>query len=206
MTPWQPDDPPNIMCFAALMLALAAYGCGTVEIQSEPRDAEVFAITQGQDKGEPLGKTPYKATLSELSKIVGSGPILLQIRKIGFQPQNVIVPDIPGGQLKIATDLKSNISEAYRDINRAVRLALRAEREILEKKFDAALATAQEIRKISENAVSAYEIEGAVLLLQGDLTKSLESWERSLAIDPDNTDARAMAQLIKERLGRTSTP
>lgn len=191
---------------SALAAPLAIAGCGTVEIQSEPRDADVFAVTQGQDKGKPLGKTPYKATLSELSKLAGSGPILLQIRKNGFQSQSVVVPDIPGGQLKISTDLKSSTSESFRDINRAVRLALRAEREILEKRFDAALATAQEIRKINESAVISHEIEGAVLMLQGELTKSRESWERSLAIDPDNSDARAMLQLIKEKSGRSDTP
>jgi tetratricopeptide (TPR) repeat protein len=189
----------------ALILGSILCACGTVEIQSEPRDAEIFAITQGQDKGEPLGSTPYKANLSDLSKIVGSGPILLQIRKNGYQTQSVIVPDIPGSQLKISTDLKSSTTETHRDINRTVRLALRAEREILEKRLDAALATAKEIRQINENAASAYEIEGAVRMLQGDVSKSLESWERSLAIDPENTDARAMIQLLKEKLGTPSS-
>ena len=186
----------------ATLIAVLTASCATVEITSEPRDAEVFILRPGQNSGKSLGKTPYQGKLSEIVGMAGEGPIILQLRKAGFMPQSIFVPNISGSDLKVSTIMPSSSTETYPDINRVVRLALRAEREILEKRFDAAVASAQEIRKINENATSSYEIEGAVYLLKGDLEKSLASWRKSLAISPDNADATGMVNLIEAKLGR----
>ena len=187
----------------AFLFAVIA-GCGTVEINSEPREAEIFVLGPGQDKGRPLGKTPFQGALSDMTDIAGEGPLVIQLRKQGYLPQSIFVPNVSGSDLKISLVLPSAKSDSqFTEINRIVRIALRAEREILEKRFDAAMASAQEIRKINENATSSYEIEGAVFLLKGQLEKSLSSWQKSLAIEPQNADALGMVNLIEKKLGRT---
>jgi hypothetical protein len=186
---------------AASLLVFGACACGTITVTSTPQGAEVALIQPGQDKGNPIGTTPFTSPLSTLTSKVGDGPIILQVRKPGFQAQNFVVPDVSGARLKLATVLPQVNSGAYIDINRIVRLTLQAERQILQNQLDEAIATAVEIRKINENVTSAWEIEGTAQLMKGDFARSRLAWQRSLEIDGDNPDALHMIQLVDEKLG-----
>jgi tetratricopeptide (TPR) repeat protein len=146
----------------------------------------------GKSDPKILGKTPYEVKLSELGAAANAGPIVLQIRKTGFHPQFLYVPNISGGKLEFSTNLKPTTISSYSDINRIIKLTLLGERQLQLKQFDDAIKTAQLLKGINENIAVAWDIEGAAYLLKGDKQKSKFAWERSIEIDPENPDTVKM--------------
>jgi tetratricopeptide (TPR) repeat protein len=167
-------------------------GCGSVSIKSAPDAAEVLVMIPGKSDPKILGKTPYEVKLSELGAAANAGPIVLQIRKAGYHPQFLYVPNVSGGKLEFSTNLKPTIVSNYSDINRIIKLTLLAERQLQMKQYDEAIKTAQLLKGINENIAVAWDIEGAAYLLKGDKTKSKLAWERSIEIDPENPDTAKM--------------
>jgi hypothetical protein len=180
-----------------LALLLPFLGCGSVSIKSAPDNAEVLVMIPGKSEPKVLGKTPYEVRLSELGSAANAGPIILQIRKIGFHPQFLYVPNASGGKLEFSTNLKPTTISSYSDINRIIKLTLLGERQLQMKQYDDALKTAAALKQINENIAVAYDIEGAAYLLKGDRDKSKIAWERSLEIDPENPDTTKMLLKIK---------
>jgi hypothetical protein len=179
----------------SLKFILAAFllsGCGSVSIKSAPDAAEVLVMIPGKSEPKVLGKTPYEVRLSELGSAANSGPIILQIRKTGFHPQFLYVPNASGGKIEFSTNLKPSIISSYSDINRIIKLTLLGERQLQLKRLDEALKTAQSLKLINENIAVAWDIEGAAYLLKGDRERSKSAWERSLEIDPENPDTTKM--------------
>jgi len=167
-------------------------GCGSVSIKSAPDAAEVLVMIPGKSDPKVLGKTPYEARISELGAAANAGPIVLQIRKNGYHPQFLYVPNASGGKLEFSTNLKPTLVSNYSDINRIIKLTLLAERQLQTKQLDDAIKTAQSLKLINENIAVAWDIEGAAYLLKGDRAKSKASWERSIEIDPENPDTTKM--------------
>jgi len=167
-------------------------GCGSVSIKSAPDAAEVLVMIPGKSDPKVLGKTPYEARISELGAAANAGPIVLQIRKNGYHPQFLYVPNASGGKLEFSTNLKPTLVSNYSDINRIIKLTLLAERQLQTKQLDDAIKTAQSLKLINENIAVAWDIEGAAYLLKGDRVKSKASWERSIEIDPENPDTTKM--------------
>jgi hypothetical protein len=180
-----------------LALLLPFLGCGSVSIKSAPDNAEVLVMIPGKSEPKVLGKTPYEVRLSELGSAANAGPIILQIRKIGFHPQFLYVPNASGGKLEFSTNLKPTTISSYSDINRIIKLTLLGERQLQMKQYDDALKTAAALKQINENIAVAYDIEGAAYLLKGARDKSKIAWERSLEIDPENPDTTKMLLKIK---------
>lgn len=181
--------------WALVQLLLSPFllmGCGSVSIKSAPDAAEVLVMIPGKSDPKILGKTPYEVKLSELGSAANAGPIVLQIRKTGFHPQFLYVPNASGGKLEFSTNLKPTIVSNYSDINRIIKMTLLGERQLQMKQFDEAIKTAQLLKGINENIAVAWDIEGAAYLLKGDKTRSKLAWERSIEIDPENPDTAKM--------------
>ncbi len=182
-----------IFPFAKIWLGvLIITGCGSVSIKSAPDAAEVLVMIPGKSDPKVLGKTPYEARISELGAAANAGPIVLQIRKNGYHPQFLYVPNASGGTLEFSTNLKPTLISNYSDINRIIKLTLLGERQLQTKQLEEALKTAQSLKMINENIAVAWDIEGAAYLLKGDRVKSKLAWERSIEIDPENPDTTKM--------------
>jgi hypothetical protein len=181
----------------ALALSFWTLGCGSVAIKSAPDNAEVLVMIPGKSEPKVLGKTPYEVKLSELGSAANAGPIIIQIRKTGFHPQFLYVPNVSGGKLEFSTNLKPTIISSYSDINKIIKLTLLGERQLQMKQFDEALKTAAALKLINENIAVAFDIEGAAYLLKGERQKSKIAWDRSLEIDPENPDTTKMLMKIK---------
>ncbi|MEI8024747.1 MAG: hypothetical protein WCI18_00230 [Pseudomonadota bacterium] len=175
-----------------LLGVLTLTGCGSVSIKSAPDAAEVLVMIPGKSDPKVLGKTPYEARISELGAAANAGPIVLQIRKTGYHPQFLYVPNASGGTIEFSTNLKPTVISNYSDINRIIKLTLLGERQLQTKQLDEALKTAQSLKLINENIAVAWDIEGAAYLLKGDRIKSKLAWERSIEIDPENPDTAKM--------------
>lgn len=185
-----------------LLVFLTITGCGSVSIKSAPDAAEVLVMIPGKSEPKVLGKTPYEARISELGAAANAGPIVLQIRKTGYHPQFLYVPNASGGTIEFSTNLKPTLISNYSDINRIIKLTLLGERQLQTKQLDEALKTSQSLKLINENIAVAWDIEGAAYLLKGDRVKSKIAWERSIEIDPENPDTTKMLS----RMNPTESP
>jgi tetratricopeptide (TPR) repeat protein len=192
-------------CRLAVVLATSV-GCGTVSVRSVPTEAEVSVFLPGKEAPKVLGKTPFDADLGDLEDYVNEGTIVLVVKKAGYLPSQFVVPNLAGGKLDIETSLQPNLPSNYTEVNRIVGLTLRAERHILSKQFDEALATSAEIKRLNENIAAAYEIDAAVHFLKADLEKSRAAWIRAIELDPNNPEAQNMLALVEKRLGIAPSP
>jgi len=188
-----------------LALAIAATGlfdsCGTVAVRSSPTGADITVMQPGKMDTKPLGKTPFEGKLSDLGSAANSGPIVIQIRKDGYIPQSLYVPNASGSRLEFDTNLKPMNPGSYDDMNKIIKLVLQAERQIMLKQVDEALKTASAIKAMNDNISAAWEIEGAAHFVKGDLSNAKIAWTRSLEIDPENPDTAKMLQTIDEKSG-----
>lgn len=178
--------------------------CGTVSIKSTPPEAEVGIVLADQEKPKSLGKTPLTMDLSDIEDAVNTGTIVVVVKKRGYVPQHFVIPNLSGGELDINAILSPNLPSNFQAINRIVTLTLRAEREIIQKRFDDAIKTAAEIKKINENVSSAYEIEGTVFFLQKKMKKSRFAWIRALELEPNNPEGQKILASIEKSLGVSS--
>jgi hypothetical protein len=188
-----------------LVLALAGttclVSCGTVAVRSSPTGADITVMQPGKMDAKPLGKTPFEGKLSDLGTAANSGPIVIQIRKDGYIPQSLYVPNASGSRLEFDTNLKPLNPGSYEDMNKIIKLVLQAERQIMLKQVDEALKTATAIKAMNDNISVAWEIEGAAHFVKGDLSNAKIAWTRSLEIDPENPDTARMLQTIDEKSG-----
>lgn len=185
---------------ALLVLTLNSCG-GTLNVRTSPSEAEVVLVQTGRIDSKPLGKTPYVAKISELGTAANNGPIVVQVKKPGFMPQNLFIPNATGSKLDFDVILRPINPGSYEDMNKIIKLVLQAERQILLKQYDDAIKSAEVIKSMNENIAAAWEIEGAAQFVKGDLQKARIAWNRSLAIDPENPDTAKLLKTIDEKLG-----
>jgi len=183
-----------------LSLLLLATGCGTLTVRSSPPEADVGIILPGRETPKMIGQTPYSASFSELKDSVNQGTVVVVVQKRGYIPQKFVIPNLGSGNLELEASLLPNLPSNYQEVNRVVALTLRAERLILEQRFDEALEVASEIKGINENVASAFEIEGTVHFLQREFDKSRFAWIRALELDPNNPEGQSMLTRVEEQL------
>jgi tetratricopeptide (TPR) repeat protein len=185
---------------ANLSLVLLSASCGTVSVISNPPEAEVSIVLPGKESLKPLGKTPLEVPISNLEGAVNQGTVVLVVDREGYVPQRFIVPNLGGGKLSIEATLSPFFDTNYQEFNNVIGKVLKAERLVLEKRLDEALATAKEIKAINENVAVAHEIEGTALFLKGDFANSRFAWIRALELDPNNHESRTMLDVVTSKL------
>lgn len=192
---------PRIDIVIPLAFTIGLSSCGTVGIKSTPSDAEVSVMQPGRSDAKPLGKTPYEGKLSDLGSAANNGPIVVQIKKPGYMTQSLFIPNASGSRIEFDTNLKPVNPGSFSDMNKIIKLVLQAEREIMTKQLDDALKTASSIKAMNDNIAMAWDIEGAVHFLKGDLSKAKVAWLRSLELDPENPETTKMLSKIDQQLG-----
>jgi hypothetical protein len=188
------------LVFATFVILTNSCG-GTLNVRTNPAEAELFLVQPGKVDSKSLGKTPYTAKIGDLGAAANGGPIVVQVQKKGFMPQSLYIPNATGSKLDFDVNLRPVNPGSYEDVNKIVKLVLQAERQIMLKQVDEAIKTADAIKAINDNIAMAYEIEGAAQFVKGDLQKARVAWNRSLAIDPENPDTVKMLKTIDEKIG-----
>lgn len=172
----------------------------TVSVESTPGAAEVAVATSTTSDAKVLGTTPLSLDLATLHKDTGGAPLVLIVRKPGFEPQRFALDSSATRDLDIKVGLATDQAQAH-EVNRYIAQVLRGQRMLIQKRYDEALRIAAEIRSTSSNIASAYEIEGAAYFLTNRLREARFAWARVLEIDPNNEEARGMLALVEARLG-----
>lgn len=185
-----------------LALCLLVTNCaGSLKVISNPTDAQILLYKPGKEEPQPLGKTPFEASTGDLADAVNDGTIVIVVQKDGHFPKSFVIPNLMGGDLSIEANLSPSSTANYQQVNEIVAKLFQAERLLKEKRFDEALKTADEIKKINENVAAAYHIAASVYFLQNALEKSRFEWIRALELDPSSADAQKMLALIEKKMG-----
>ena len=191
----------QILALTTATMAALASGCASVSIDSNPPDADVIMILPGEETERNLGKTPFRSDLSSLSEAVNEGAVTLVVRKRGYLSQHFLVPNVPHMDLKLETHLLPDLPRNYEEVNKVVGSVLKGQRFLLQKRYPEALQTAAEIKKVSENIASAYEIEGSAYFLTSKFREARYAWMKVLDLEPENHDAKTMLRLVETRMG-----
>ncbi|MEN9826415.1 MAG: hypothetical protein RI953_2160 [Pseudomonadota bacterium] len=189
--------------FLLMILISTLAGCASVNITSKPPAADVILAVPGQETGKLLGKTPLQQNLSEITKLSNRSTIVVTLKKPGYRSQNFVIPNLGGGKLEIEANLLPIGSDDSADINIAVRYLLEAEKYIIEKNFKEALKVLEKSRASNPNIAAAYTFEGTIYMLQNQVEKAREAFYKALALDPQDTEVRA---LLAETGGNTDAP
>jgi len=177
--------------------------CATVSITSRPTGADVVLAIPGQEAGKVLGKTPFTGPVSEIAKSANRSTLLVTIKKSGFRPYSVVIPNLGSGKLEIDASLQPTGGDDAADLNLAVRYILEAEKEIIDKNYKNALKALDKAKAANPNIAATFMFEGIVHNLQNDKNKAREAFVRALALDPTDTDIRT---LLNELGGDTAAP
>jgi tetratricopeptide (TPR) repeat protein len=155
-------------------------------------------VSTREAESKVIGRTPLTVATSDVPKGVDDGPVLLEVSKEGFQAKTLLLPNLPGSSLSFELVLEPREGLDYRAINRILAIAFQAERDLLQKRFEETLKGAESLKAINPNLAIAYQLEGSVSFLKGDLEKSRHAWRRALELNPEDPEARNMLNAIEK--------
>lgn len=193
--------------FALCSLSLAFIGCaqGNIRVNTVPEAAEVFA---GYDGSQPtkVGQTPLKLEGDFISRKRGSF-VTLTLRKEGYQTETVVLPTSHlGADLNVTSKLEEyKMSLQCHDQNTAIQKVSRgtASVQYLIKagRYSEALGQIDVLLSEFPGVSVLYDLKGNVLYLSKDLSGALAAYDKSVEIDPNNSDTQRIRAKIRGILG-----
>lgn len=193
----------------AVILSLFGFGaitgCATASIglDSVPNQAEVYAQPLGGGEPALLGKTPLNLRAPEILKQTGgSGPVLLEFRKNGYNAHRAVITDLSPVDLnlKVALLPMSGLEDQDR-MNQLIDTVFEAQRLALSGRFEDATAQVKRVQKEAPQMAAAYEIEGGIYFLQNRLTEALDAYRIAARFNPANPETTRMRNFLEDALG-----
>ncbi len=185
--------------FGLVGCAFLVCSCASLKVISQPPGADVILLAANNSQPKIVGKTPYESAVSDLSEFTGGGPIVVQVKQTGYQPQNFLVPTL-GGEYVVEANLERNPFASFDELNKIVKMAFLAERQILQKQYDDALKTAEKLQSINDNVAMAFQIKGTVYFIQGKFNESRFALVRALELDPENPEVKNMLTAVETKI------
>ena len=186
---------------------------GSLSITSNPKDSDVFVITQSGAK-QNIGKTPLNVSMTRL-QIPKDGMSEIRVEKKGFTSSGYLVPySAVGATHQIEAVLKEEDvnKNAFKEvetcedlskesINKIGKNIASIQALILKKDLDVASATVSTSIAEFPYVAVLYDLQGNIYYLQKNYARALSSYERSLAIDPKSIETSIMVKRLKEITG-----
>jgi tetratricopeptide (TPR) repeat protein len=179
-----------------LFLSLALASCastGSVIIESNPIDANVFWLDTKSGQSSLIGKTPLTFS-KDLAKEKGSDVFQLKIEKEGFESKHTSVASF-GHETTFLNIQLSSVHSANAELKKAFEvnreLLSEATRLASVKRFSEALSRVEKILQTDPKNDEAHAAKGSLLYLMKDYDGAETSWKKSLEINPANDIVRA---------------
>lgn len=189
------------------LIFLPLLGCstGTVKITSMPEKAEVFI---GYDGAQPtkLGETPLSLEGEHISRKKGSFLTLL-IKKEGYQTESAILPtSYISSDLTFTSKLEDykltqQCADATQAIQKISRGTANVQYMVKSHRLVEALQQVDDLIREFPGVSVLYDLRGNILYLNKDLAGALNAYERSLELDPTNSDTSRMRLKLRGILG-----
>jgi tetratricopeptide (TPR) repeat protein len=176
-----------------------------VRVSTVPEAADVYV---GYDGGQPakVGQTPLKLESDLISQRKGRF-VTLTLKKEGFQTETVILPTSQfGADLSVTSKLDEyKLSMQCHDQNTAIQKVSRgtASVQYLIKagRFTEALGQIDVLLSEFPGVSVLFDLKGNVLYLSKDLSGALAAYDKSVELDPTNTDTQRIRAKIRGILG-----
>lgn len=195
--------------FLSFILSMALVACSTsqLQVESEPSGVDVSINSAGNSR-QKIGKTPLMLTKLNAPQLF-SEELQVSLSKEGYHGESFLIPPASGS---VQGRIQASLSEDV--VSKSCQNSVTA-------LIEASDAVAQVQRIIygknyveAERALATYTIKfagvpvfhsllGNVWYLQKNLDKALESYERAIAIQPQNQETQRMIDKMKSIRGGT---
>jgi tetratricopeptide (TPR) repeat protein len=175
-----------------------------IAINSNPSGAQVSYLMQtGEYKN--IGKTPFLVPddIYAQWRQDGRGYVVLKVSLPGHVPENIFLNIKENYKLDYMAQLNQvdiwNNKELEVSSTAANKLALKVQRinqNVFKKQFEMALSEVEALIEQFPKAHVFYDIKGSIFFLMGRKNEAITSYESSLALQPDNNEARIMLKKV----------
>lgn len=197
-------------------IALALFSCSTtvVTINSVPVGADVMKVSGAGNK-TTLGQTPMKVDMGS-SLDAGDDALQLTVGKADYLSQSIMLPKTLSPaqhnltihlleQPKLSTLLERQAAECPKlpddMIVQVTRAVAEAQGLIASKNYTAAATKLIVMSTQYPNISVLHDLLGNVYFLQREFNQALLSYERSVLLDPQNTEAIRMVRTVRGLMG-----
>lgn len=194
----------NTLTAPAAMVAMAlvwASGCAStgIRIESQFDGTEVFLIRAG--KGDPvkIGQTPF-VLAPNLIQDSGTNGAIIRLSREGYRTETVTIPKISSqsfGVIRVellrdqnaCTEAMGQMNDITRQINTIVKLTSR-------RKLSEAESLAVEIASKYPEIAIVHDLLGNIHYLNHKPQSALDSYQRSLQLNPRNVETQRMIEKL----------
>ncbi len=210
---------------------LLLLGCasGRLNVDSSPKQSDVYVKAAGGNKYVSFGKTPLSEIVSEvINRVGGERTIVVETRKLGYLPKSVLVTDVDSlSDIKLNLEMSSiesflagkdpSMSDAQKAIlveisekqtmetNKMVDEIFEAQRLVQVGRLGDAEAKLKLIEKEFPNLSSIYEIRGGIAIMQKDFPKALDEYQKAARANPDNIEILNVKKYLERKLASGSS-
>lgn len=187
------------------LVYLASCASGSLKVTTVPEKADVFMAYDG-GQATRVGETPLNIAGELLSRKKGSYVSLL-LKKEGYQTESVVVPtSYFGADLAITSKMDEyKLSMQCHDQTQALQKVSKGTASVQSlisaNRLGEALQQVDALLSEYYNLSVLYDLKGNILYLTKDLNGALGAYERSLELDPSNTDTMRMRTKLRGILG-----
>lgn len=192
----------------AFSLALTACATTRLSLFTNPQGAKVFAKPLGSGRYEFLGETPLVVSSDKIEKEHGgSGPILVEFRKEGFQNTSTMVTELSSQDLNINAELVPQVGlEDLQRINSIIETMFECQRLVKVGRYEEALTKLKVLEKEAPQISITYELQGGVYYLQRKYSDSLDAYRLAIRYNPRNAEALRMRDMLEKKFGIERIP
>lgn len=192
-----------------MFISMAVSGCATTRVGlfTNPPGAQVFAKPVG-GRFIQLGETPLNVTADKIEKEYGgSGPVLIEFRKEGFQKSSTLVTELSSQDLNINTELVPQVGlEDLQRINAIIETMFECQRLVKVGRYDEAMTRLKQLEKEAPQISITYEMQGGIYYLQKKYPDALDAYRLSIRYNPRNAEALRMRDMLENKFGIKRLP
>ncbi len=192
--------------FIIVATLLTACAASDLKVTSTPEQADVYLAYEGEQPVK-IGQTPLRID-ERISSANRGKYVTIQIKKDGYKTESVLIPLNPlKSTVEISTSLdEAKLPETCQNQTAAVEKISKgiADAQSMLKIGNVSAAQTRLIALINDypNVSVLHDLLGNAYYISKNLTSALESYQRSLNLDPTNADTQRMVNKIKEIVGQ----
>lgn len=180
-------------------------GCASTRVSlfTNPPGAKVYAKPLGSGRLQMMGETPVTVTGEQIEKEYGgSGPVLLEFRKEGFQTTTALVTELSSQDLNINMEMvpQGGLDDLQR-LNGLIETLFECQRLVQVKRYDEALSRLKEVEKQAPQISTIYELQGGIYYLQRKFPDALDAYRLAVRYNPRNAEALRMRDMLEKTFG-----
>jgi hypothetical protein len=191
--------------FVLIALTFVLSGCATTRVSlfTNPQGAKVFTKPLGTGRFEALGETPLQVKGTDIEKqYEGSGPIIIEFRKEGYQTSSTLVTELSSQDLVINQEMVPQVGlEDLQRINAIIETMFECQRLVKVGRYDEAMTKLKQLEKEAPQISITYEMQGGIYYLLKKYPDALDAYRLAVRYNPRNAEALRMRDMLEKKFG-----